>query len=111
MKLLHLISGQEWAAAQKAGSYQPPSLTDEGFIHCSTIEQIAATANRYYQGRLDMSLLVIEPDRVDAPVKYENTSGGDELYPHIYGPLNLSAVLTIVPYAPAPDGTFGDPHL
>jgi uncharacterized protein (DUF952 family) len=111
MQLLHIISDQEWVAAQQAGDYQPPSLQAEGFIHCSTVEQVAATANRYYIGRKDLHLLVIDAELVEKLVKFEDTSGRGELFPHIYGPLNLTAIVAVVPFAPTADGTFETPAL
>lgn len=111
MQLLHIISDQEWAAAQQAGDYQPPSLQAEGFIHCSTVEQVATTANRYYIGRKDLHILVIDPDLIDAPLKFEDTSGRGEVFPHIYGPLNLNAIVAIVPFRPTADDTFATPQI
>ena len=54
-------------------------------------------------------LLVIDPGRLDAEVRYEDVPGAELPFPHIYGPLNTGAVLAAVPFAPGPDGTFGFP--
>ena len=93
MLILHIAEREAWREAQAAGSYEADSLTSEGFIHCSKPEQISAVANRYYRGRTDLVLLYIESERVNAEIRYENLEGGEELFPHIYGPLNLDAVI------------------
>ncbi len=104
--LYHITTAEAWAAAQAAGRYLNPSLETEGFIHCSSPTQIVATANRYYAGRTDLLLLAIDPARVQAEIRVENLVGGSELFPHIYGPLNLNAVQAQFPFAPEADGTF-----
>ena len=43
--------------------------------------------------------------KLTSPIREENTEGGDELYPHIYGPLNVDAVVSVQPLAPRADGT------
>lgn len=109
--LLHIVTVNDWQQAQQVGVYRPPSLAAEGFIHCSLPGQIAATANRYYAGRRDLLLLVINADQVSMLVRYENTMGGTELFPHIYGSLALDAVVVATPFLPDADGVFSDPDL
>jgi uncharacterized protein (DUF952 family) len=50
-------------------------------------------------------LLSIDESKLTSPIREENTEGGTELYPHIYGPLNVSAVVSAQPLAPNSDGT------
>ena len=50
---------------------------------------------RYYQGVSNLQLLEIASDRLDAKLVYENTTGGEELFPHIYGPINMTSVIAI----------------
>jgi uncharacterized protein (DUF952 family) len=109
MSLYHITPLEEWERARATGSYQADSLQSEGFIHCSKREQVLPVANRFYRGRTDLVLLAIDPARLSAPVKYENLEGGEILFPHIYGPLNLEAVITALAFPPAPDGTFSFP--
>lgn len=104
--LYHITTSETWQAAVGQGIYTSASLESEGYIHCSTPKQIVATANRYYAGRRDLHLLAIDPQRLSAQVRYENLIGGSELFPHIYGPLNLDAVTAVYPFPPDPDGTF-----
>jgi uncharacterized protein (DUF952 family) len=119
--ILHITTQAEWDAAIAAGSYRPASLEDEGFIHCSTPAQAAGTANRYFRGRTDLVLLCIDPTRVTSEVRHEppRVSGGaqdlrvhegsTERFPHIYGPLDLDAVVRVVPFPCDRDGGFALP--
>jgi uncharacterized protein (DUF952 family) len=110
MPIYHITPREEWERARASGSYQADSLHSEGFIHCSTGEQVIATANRFYRGKSGLVLLAIETDRLSAPLKFENLEGGPILFPHIYGPLNLDAVAAAIPFPPQPDGTFQFPQ-
>lgn len=109
--ILHIADRKEWEASLTGGYYEPPSLGSDGFIHCSTIEQNVETANRYYAGRRGLVLLCIDRDKTDAEVKYEapacmNDHRVDSLFPHIYGPLNVSAVIRVAGFVPGADGKF-----
>ena len=91
-KILHLISVDDWNAAQASGEWRPPSLAEEGFIHCSRDEeQLLGVAQRLYAGRADLLVLEVETEGLAHPVVSEPSRSG-ELYPHIYGPLDLAAV-------------------
>ena len=102
--ILHITTETAWQAAQSTGEYRADSLESEGFIHCSTLEQVIATANRYYAGRRDLVLLWIDPHALAADLRWEEAHG--ERYPHLYGALNLDAVFRVTPFHPDPDGTF-----
>ena len=106
MSIFHITGSSEWAHAQAAGAYEGDTLSAEGFIHCSTEVQVAFVANAIYRGRGDLVVLHVDEARLLAPVKYENVEGGVELFPHIYGPLNLDAVITVTKFTPGPDGEF-----
>lgn len=107
--IVHMCPRHAWEAAQMDGEYRADSLASEGFIHCSRPEQIAAAGNRYYAGARDRLLLWIDPQRVQSEIRWEPSHG--ELFPHIYGPLNLDAVLAVRPYPPDEHGVFHTPHL
>ena len=111
--ILHITTRDAWEQALSAGAYTTPTLASEGFIHCSEPRQVARVANERFRGRQGLILLEIDPARVGAVVKHENTEGGAELFPHIYGPLNLDAVTRVVPFEPDADGGFhyGAPEL
>jgi uncharacterized protein (DUF952 family) len=106
MPIYHITPLEEWERARAAGSYQADSLHSEGFMHCSTREQVIPTANRFYHGRQGLVLLRIEPELLAAAVQYENLEGGETLFPHIYGPLNLEAVSAVAPFPPQAEGIF-----
>lgn len=105
--LFHIIAEHDWAVAQQAGQYRPAGLESEGFIHLSQKGQILRPANLLYQGRIDLILLVIDPQLVDAEVVYEPGSHGEaEDFPHLYGALNIDAVIETVDFPCGEDGTF-----
>ncbi len=104
--ILHLCAPEEWQQARAAGEYRAASLESQGFIHCSRPDQIVDVANRYYRG-MPRLLLWIDPTRLRAEVRREASEG--DIYPHIYGPINLEAVIAAVDYLPDPDGTFRHP--
>ena len=96
--IYHLSSREEWAAAQADGEYRAESLDSEGFIHCSTREQVLAVADAFYGGRGELLLLCIEEARLTAPLLWEAPAPPENApapgdFPHIYGALNLDAVV------------------
>lgn len=110
-RLFHITGRDEWAAAQAAGEYLPAAFAREGFIHCSYERQVEKSARKHFAGRTDLVLLEIDRTAVPSRIVDENLSGGSDLFPHIYGPLPVSAVHTVFDYPPGPDGTFPLPLL
>ena len=107
--LVHLCSAEDWQRAQESGQHRPESLDAQGFVHLSAPEQVHLPANRLYAGRRDLLLLRIDPDKLSAPVRWEPGVPTDPqamLFPHLYGPLPVDAVMTITEYLPDPDGVF-----
>lgn len=110
--LLHITPKSAWEAAQRDGFYTAPSLETEGFIHCSTPAQVVATAQRFYAGQRGLVLLILDSERIQPEVKYEaGTDKPDELFPHVYGRINLEAVMRVVDFAPDSDGNWVLPPL
>ncbi len=105
--ILHICSQSAWNEAQIKGNYRAESLDTQGFIHCSTREQVVGTANLFFRGQQDLVLLVIDADRLTAPIKVEDADNG-QFFPHVFGPLNLDAVVDVREFAPEADGTFGN---
>ena len=104
--IYHLASKAEWEAAKSGPEYRAESLALEGFIHCSKDEEQAlAVANRLFPGRAGLLLLEVETDRLISPVKHEPARSG-EIYPHIYGPLNIDAVVGTLSLELGADGGF-----
>ncbi len=95
--IFHLALPADWAGAFDTGEYcvstRGMTLSEVGFIHCSTREQVQATANRFYGDVEQLVLLTIDPTLVPSPIVHETPAPGvDELFPHIYGPLPVAAV-------------------
>lgn len=109
--ILHITHRADWQTARVAGEYWPDSLDTEGFIHCSTPEQVLGPANEFYRGQTDLVLLVIDPAHLTQKLVYEDCYESGTAFPHIYGPLNLDAVTAVVPFIPLADGTFELPPL
>ena len=103
--LLHLCTHDAWANAQRQGAYSPDSLKTEGFIHLSTTAQVVGTANLLFHGRTGLIVLLIDSQKLTAPIKYEDAGNG-VCFPHLYGPLNLDAVYGVNDFEPSPDGNF-----
>ena len=97
--LFHIALPEDWSAAQAAGTYTISSrgvtLAEEGYIHCSFAEQVAATAKRFYGDVAEVVLLQIDPEQLTSPVVVEDLVGSGEPFPHIYGPLDLAAVVAV----------------
>ena len=93
--IYHLTSQDVWAAAHASGEYEVPSLVEEGFIHCSADEaQLLRVAERLYSGATGLQVLDVDTSRLLAEVKREPSRSG-EIYPHIYGVINLDAVVRV----------------
>ncbi len=105
--ILHITSHAEWNEAQTHGEYTAPSLNTEGFIHCSSERQVLHVANAFYRGRNDLVLLVIDEAKLKPGLKWEAPAGApapgvseSDLFPHIYGPINLTAVASVLDFEP-----------
>ena len=108
-RLYHITSAGEARAAAKTGVYEPTAFGREGFIHCSYAHQVAAVANRIFKGRQDLVLLEIDPAKLTCKVVEENLEGGVELFPHVYGRLEMSAVTAVREFECNRDGVFSAP--
>ncbi|WNG89684.1 DUF952 domain-containing protein [Mycobacterium sp. ITM-2016-00317] len=107
--LVHLCSTVEWERAQRAGVHAPGSLDAVGFVHLSSPSQVHLPANRLYAGRSDLMLLRVDAARLTSPVHWEPGVPSDPdgmVFPHLYGPLPVTAVISVTSYLPGPDGTF-----
>jgi uncharacterized protein (DUF952 family) len=93
--ILHITTPQLWNEAQAAGAHAADSLATEGFIHCSTPEQVTWVAEQRFSGRTEMIVLHIDPALVPSEIRYENLEGGTRLFPHVYGPIPCAAVISV----------------
>lgn len=113
-KIFHITARVAWMAAQKQGRYAAPSLKSEGFIHCSTYAQVLPVAEKFYKGQAGLILLVIDSMRLLSDLKWEAPFDGaapsgasaSDSFPHIYGPINLDAVVQVLDFEPSVDGKF-----
>ena len=112
-QIYHITTASAWDQARSAGSYAESTrgltLAEVGFIHCSYARQVPQVAEAYFRDVADLVLLVVDPDRLTAPLQDEDLDGQGQSFPHIYGPLNLDAVVAVMPYAPGEDGRFAAP--
>ena len=94
-RIYHLIPEGDWHTTRGSTEWRHPSLAEEGFIHCSKDwEQLERVVRRLYPGRSDMVALEVDTEQLEWELVWEPSRSG-EVYPHIYGPLNLSAVVQV----------------
>jgi len=107
MKHIYKISPRAaWLEAEREGVYRgaPIDLSD-GYIHLSAAHQLAETAAKHFRDQADLVLAAIDPAKLGAALRWEPSRGGD-LFPHLYGPLPISAVVAV---ADLPLGSDGAP--
>lgn len=93
MLIYHIVLPEDWRAFDTE-LYRARSLETEGFIHCSFADQLDGVIKRYYKGVKKLVVLEIESDRLMSRVLRE-TSTNNEIYPHIYGPINRDAIVRV----------------
>ncbi|MEY2812119.1 MAG: hypothetical protein RI991_1114 [Bacteroidota bacterium] len=96
--IYHITTDSTWNNAREIGVYTVPSLKEEGFIHCSQQNQLADVKQRYFEGRNDLLLLSIDTDKLTSPFIFEWSPSVQDTFPHVYGPINVDAVITVSPY-------------
>jgi release factor glutamine methyltransferase len=103
-QIIHICQRNQWLEAQERGVIISQSLNQNGFIHCSLPTQILQVANRFFRGTPDLILLWIAPEKVNSEIRWESTDG--ELFPHVYGPIDLAAVISVTDLKPEFDGNY-----
>ena len=91
--IYHVLNKTDWQKAEQLGFYEAASLATEGFIHASKAEQVWPVIDRYFKDQADLVVLHIDEHKLSSPFTYELAPSVNEEFPHIYGPLNLDAVL------------------
>jgi uncharacterized protein (DUF952 family) len=107
--LFHIARGDDWEKGRALGKYEIPSLKTEGFIHCSLVQQVIRVANIRFKDQKGLVLLQINPKLIRFEIRYENLEGGTEMFPHIYGPIDVDAVTEVFPFTPDSEGSFNFP--
>ena len=93
--IYHVVTQPNWQKAIELGFYEAPSLATEGFIHACNREQVEGVIERYYVGQTDLLILHIDEGKLDAVHIFEMAPSVNEEFPHIYGRLNLNAVIKV----------------
>jgi len=93
--IYHITTKKNWENALKEGQYESDTLSEEGFIHCSTIDQVEGVLERYYSGMKGLVKLKIDKEMIERPLIFELAGSINEVFPHIHGALNLSAVIEV----------------
>lgn len=102
--VFHLTDPVRWAEAQTTGEIVPPGFAAEGFVHCSTRDQVAGTIERHFAGTDELILLELDRAALGAMLRWEENRPG-ELYPHVYRPLVLADVVRAITWRRKPDGS------
>ena len=110
--LFHVAEAEHWEAARAGGRYERSTrglaLAEVGFVHLATEAQWPGVLARYYTGHEgELVLLTVDPRRLDPPLRWEAAPAGPgELFPHLYGPLDVGAVVATrpLPRQPGPSG-------
>ncbi|MEV0396711.1 DUF952 domain-containing protein [Polymorphospora rubra] len=101
-----LLAAAEWAQARARGSYAGSAVDRrDGYVHLSGREQVVETAARHFAGQRGLVLLTVDPGRLGADLHWEPSRGG-ALFPHLYAPLPVDAVVLAVDVpedVPVPD--------
>jgi uncharacterized protein (DUF952 family) len=107
--IFHIATRRDWERATSSRTYTTESMHRHGLIACSSPAQHAAAANHLFAGRTDLVLLLIDTDRLQSQVRFEQADAHGQPVPCVYGPVNLDAVFEATPYRPGADGRF-HPH-
>jgi uncharacterized protein (DUF952 family) len=95
-EILHITPRTNWEQAIAEGKYRGDTLVTDGFIHCSTPEQLPWVAETFYKGQTGLVVLRIDLEKLEPPLKWESPPGSDQRFPHVYGPINQEAVVEVV---------------
>ena len=93
--IYHITSREAWEQAQVKGLYDTPSLKEEGFIHCCEAAQVEHIKSKYYANTTDLVKLVIDTDKLKSQLVFEWSPSLEETFPHIYGPIDMDAVIAV----------------
>lgn len=93
--IYHVVTHTNWQIAAEQGFYEPASLAAEGFIHTCKATQVAGVLERYYKNESGLLLLHIDEHKLQSPFTYEFSESVNDEFPHIYGRLNLDAVIKV----------------
>ncbi|HZK28950.1 MAG TPA: DUF952 domain-containing protein [Clostridia bacterium] len=105
--ILHCMKKATWESVKDRKYCGEKNLEMDGFIHCSPVEYFWRVAPNFRNIEEDLVLLCLDVDRLESPIKWEEGEpGGKRYYPHIYGLINLDAVIQTLPYLKDKDGNW-----
>ncbi len=93
--LYHIVPQDDWKSQSNLRHYLGESLNTEGFIHLSQAHQLNSVLNRFYRAQSGLLLLHIDESRLIEELRFEDSYGEGQQYPHLYGPLNINAIVLI----------------
>lgn len=113
--IYHIVTASALLANLQGGFYSPPTLVEDGFVHCSAKVSVLAVANDYFAGESEQVLLLeIDPDKLTSALRYERAApipgGGtshlavEESFPHVYGPIDKGAIVGVGVLDKTPNG-------
>ena len=112
--IFHIARSEAWGNRERragAEAYSPEMFPVDGFVHCSTEDQVVKVADIRFRGQKELVLLCIDTNKVKAEIRYENLEGGRELFPHIYGEIDTDAVVQVAEFKPNINGHFALPAI
>lgn len=103
--IYHLVPENVWDQARHSAAYVPEAFETDGFIHCTNgLDPLLIVGNTFYRGdSRSYMVLILKTDLIESEVRYDDA---DELFPHIYGPLNVDSVIGELNVARGADGSF-----
>jgi len=111
MTIYKIVDPDEWAEAAALGRYAGSAKDrEDGYLHFSTAAQLCGTLAKYYANATMLMLVSIDETRLTTNLRYEPARDGD-LFPHLYEPLPLSAVIWAEPITRGDNGAFVLPGL
>jgi uncharacterized protein (DUF952 family) len=99
MMIYHITTLDEWETAKNQGHYNSKTIDEEGFIHCSFKSQLIRVANTFFSTQDNLLILEIDEKKLDSILKVESAIDVNDNYPHIYGKINLDAIVNTLPLA------------
>lgn len=109
--LYKILSPEEWEAAQRQGRFDGSAVDlADGYIHLSAANQVVETAAKHFAGKENLLLVAVDGARLGDSLRWEPSRGG-QLFPHVYGPLPLDAVVAVQPLPVGADGRHVFPDL
>jgi uncharacterized protein (DUF952 family) len=97
MIIIHIIDVETWERVKDQPKYFGDTLKSQGFIHCCLPGQVDSVLQNWFPERDDLLFLELDSEKLLAKLVFENLEGGEEKFPHIYGPINRNAIIAWYP--------------